>query len=66
MSILSKLKIAHRVMVLGVLAVSGIAVIAGILLAQRQFEAASRETGYRLAARGHPAGLDAWTLRNSS
>ncbi|NVP54408.1 methyl-accepting chemotaxis protein [Mycoplana rhizolycopersici] len=51
MSVLSKLKIAHRVMVLGVLAVAGIAVIAGILLAQRQFEAANRETGYRLAAR---------------
>ncbi|MCV3738186.1 methyl-accepting chemotaxis protein [Rhizobium sp. TRM96647] len=51
MFLLSKLKIAHRVMLLGALAVTGIAVIAGILLVQRQVEAQSREVGYRLAAR---------------
>ncbi len=51
MSVFSRLKIAHRVLLLGVLAVTGIAVIAGILLVQRQVEAANRETGYRLAAR---------------
>ncbi|MFD1327162.1 methyl-accepting chemotaxis protein [Mycoplana ramosa] len=51
MSFSSKLKIAHRVLLLGVLAVIGITLIAGILLVQRQVEAVNREIGYRIAAR---------------
>lgn len=51
MSFSSNLKIAHRVLLLGVLAVLGITLIAGILLVHRQVEMANREVGYRIAAR---------------
>ncbi|PTM95354.1 HAMP domain-containing protein [Mycoplana dimorpha] len=51
MSFPPTLNIVHRVSLLGVLAVIGITLIAGILLAQRHVEAGNREIGYRLAAR---------------
>ena len=51
MSLVSNLKIAHRVMLLAVVALVGIAAISAIFLVQRAVEGDYRAEGERLAGR---------------